>query len=186
MASPQRQVVFLSPISETIRKKLTILKVNSCIDVGCHKRLLELPCCITSFTITKASNVTTTLVLFKSMSKDKLRILIKILAESHMAFHWEIKSPSLTRILGRRHGFLHIGLIKIRNLPFDIAILIWIFDSIDICYLIYRATVTVTVVRNENSPVFFNESYAVTIRQDVPSGTQIQTLNARDADTAVC
>ncbi len=27
-----------------------------------------------------------------AMSKDKLRILIKILAESHMAFDWEIKS----------------------------------------------------------------------------------------------
>ncbi len=26
------------------------------------------------------------------MSKDKLRILIKILAESHMASYWEIKS----------------------------------------------------------------------------------------------
>ncbi len=27
-----------------------------------------------------------------AMSKDKLRILIKILADSHMAFDWEIKS----------------------------------------------------------------------------------------------
>ncbi len=27
-----------------------------------------------------------------AMSKDKLRILIKILAESHMAFDWEIRS----------------------------------------------------------------------------------------------
>ncbi len=27
-----------------------------------------------------------------AMSKDKLRILFKILAESHMAFDWEIKS----------------------------------------------------------------------------------------------
>ena len=48
-----------------------------------------------------------------AMSKDKLRILIKILAESHMAFDWEIKSPSLTRTLGRRHGFLHIGSLNI-------------------------------------------------------------------------
>ncbi len=27
-----------------------------------------------------------------AMSRDKLRILIKILAESHMAFDWQIKS----------------------------------------------------------------------------------------------
>ncbi len=48
-----------------------------------------------------------------AISKDKLRILIKILAESHMAFDWEIKSPSLTRTLGGRHGFLHIGSLNI-------------------------------------------------------------------------
>lgn len=43
----------------------------------------------------------------------------------------------------------------------------------------------VAVVRNENSPVFFNDTYEVTIRQDVPSGTQIASVNARDLDTAV-
>ncbi len=46
-----------------------------------------------------------------AMSKDRLRILIKILAESHMAFDLGDKIAPLTCILGRRHGFLHIGLI---------------------------------------------------------------------------
>ena len=51
--------------------------------------------------------------------------------------------------------------------------------------VMYRASIRVTVVRNENSPVFFNDTYTVTIRQDVPSGTQIATVRAQDADTAV-
>ena len=50
---------------------------------------------------------------------------------------------------------------------------------------IFRATVNVVVVRNENSPVFFNDTYNVNIRQDVPSGTQITIVQARDVDTAV-
>ena len=48
-----------------------------------------------------------------AISRDKLHSLIKILAESHMTFNWEIKSPSLTRTMGRRHGFLHIGSLNI-------------------------------------------------------------------------
>ncbi len=38
-----------------------------------------------------------------ALSVDKVHILIKILAESHIAFDLEIKSPSLTRTLGRRN-----------------------------------------------------------------------------------
>ena len=46
-----------------------------------------------------------------ALSVDKVRILIKILAESSISMAawpsiWEIKSPSLTRTLGRRHSFL--------------------------------------------------------------------------------
>ena len=39
-----------------------------------------------------AGNVSCKIQIKIAMSKDKLRILIKILAESDMAFDWEIKS----------------------------------------------------------------------------------------------
>ena len=48
-----------------------------------------------------------------------------------------------------------------------------------------RARVQVNVVRNTNDPIFFNRTYTATIRQDVPTGHQVATVAARDADTAV-
>ena len=48
-----------------------------------------------------------------------------------------------------------------------------------------RATVIVNVVRNENAPIFFNQTYNAVVRQDVPNGHNVITISASDADTAV-
>lgn len=48
-----------------------------------------------------------------------------------------------------------------------------------------RAQVTVNVIRNEHSPMFFESSFDETIRQDAPVGSSLLTLAAQDADTAV-
>lgn len=48
-----------------------------------------------------------------------------------------------------------------------------------------RATVVVTVVRNENDPIFFNKTYSAYIRQDVPAGQSVITVQASDSDSAV-
>ena len=49
-----------------------------------------------------------------------------------------------------------------------------------------RAHVTVDVVRNQHDPIFFEDSYAATIRKDLPNGASVITVAAQDADTAVC
>ena len=48
-----------------------------------------------------------------------------------------------------------------------------------------RVTVQVTVVRNENDPIFFNRTYNAYIRQDAPSGQNVISVQAADSDTAV-
>lgn len=48
-----------------------------------------------------------------------------------------------------------------------------------------RARVTVTVVRNNNSPIFFNTSYSATIRKDAQVGSQVVVVQATDQDQAV-
>ncbi len=45
--------------------------------------------------------------------------------------------------------------------------------------------VIIDVVRNKNSPVFHNEPYSATIKQDASPGTGILNVQARDADTKV-
>ena len=47
------------------------------------------------------------------------------------------------------------------------------------------ATVRITVTRNQNSPIFFNEPYAVTIRESESVGTSIYSVTVNDADTVV-
>ncbi len=46
------------------------------------------------------------------MSKDKLRIFIKILAESHMAFDWEIKSTFEYTPTDQPYSIGHLGFCK--------------------------------------------------------------------------
>ena len=48
-----------------------------------------------------------------------------------------------------------------------------------------RATVIVTVIRNEKTPIFFKKSYTATLKQDVPVGTDVVTVAASDKDSAV-
>ena len=48
-----------------------------------------------------------------------------------------------------------------------------------------RATVNVFVLRNKQPPIFFTDVYNVTIREDVSINTEVVTVSATDADTAV-
>ena len=48
-----------------------------------------------------------------------------------------------------------------------------------------RAQVRVDVVRNENTPLFFNDSYRAELRQDAGVGSQVALVRATDADQAV-
>ena len=45
--------------------------------------------------------------------------------------------------------------------------------------------VTVTVVRNKNSPVFQNEPYTKELKEDATGGAFVQDVRARDQDTRV-
>ena len=47
------------------------------------------------------------------------------------------------------------------------------------------ATVTVVVIRNENTPYFINEPYSRLIQENLPTGTSIYQVTARDNDDAV-
>ena len=47
------------------------------------------------------------------------------------------------------------------------------------------ATVTVVVIRNENTPFFINEPYSRLIQENLPTGTSIYQVTARDNDAAV-
>lgn len=47
------------------------------------------------------------------------------------------------------------------------------------------ATVTINVVRNQNTPFFVNEPYSRLIQENLPTGTSIYQVTARDADATV-
>ena len=72
-----------------MKKKILFLKV-----FGFHFNhgLAESTLCLVSHKAPKSKTLEVYIQIKIAMSKDKLRILIKILAESHMAFDWEIKS----------------------------------------------------------------------------------------------
>ncbi len=61
-----------------------------------------------------------------AMSRDKLRILIKILVESHMAFDWEIKSTLITSV---RVG-LSVSVCSNVDFSFDNRRPIWFSNKI--------------------------------------------------------
>ena len=48
-----------------------------------------------------------------------------------------------------------------------------------------RATVTITVTRNQFDPLFFNATYYTTILESVSVGTSVMTVSAQDPDTNV-
>ena len=45
--------------------------------------------------------------------------------------------------------------------------------------------VTITTIRNRNSPVFQNEPYTKNINQNAQPGSGVLNIRARDADTRV-
>ena len=49
-----------------------------------------------------------------------------------------------------------------------------------------NAVVTVTVLRNENPPIFFSQSYEVSLSENVAIGTSVLEITASDADINVC
>ena len=48
-----------------------------------------------------------------------------------------------------------------------------------------QATVQINVIRNEKDPIFFQDTYSASLEQNKPVGTQVVTVKASDADTAV-
>ena len=48
-----------------------------------------------------------------------------------------------------------------------------------------QATVTVNVRRNENNPIFFNQTYYRTLLETVPLGDEVVTVQASDSDSVV-
>lgn len=47
------------------------------------------------------------------------------------------------------------------------------------------ATVTINVIRNQNTPYFINEPYTRLIQENLPTGTSIYQVTARDNDSPV-
>lgn len=47
------------------------------------------------------------------------------------------------------------------------------------------ATVTINVIRNQNTPYFINEPYSRLIQENLPTGTSIYQVTARDNDSPV-
>ena len=48
-----------------------------------------------------------------------------------------------------------------------------------------QAVVNVTIIRNQQAPIFFSAEYRVTIQETASIGTSVQTVSASDADTSV-
>lgn len=48
-----------------------------------------------------------------------------------------------------------------------------------------QAVVNVTIIRNQQAPIFFSSEYRVTIQETASIGTSVQTVSASDADTNV-
>ena len=48
-----------------------------------------------------------------------------------------------------------------------------------------QASIQINVIRNEKDPIFFQETYSASLEQNKPVGTQVVTVKAEDADTAV-
>lgn len=49
-----------------------------------------------------------------------------------------------------------------------------------------QAVVNITIIRNQQAPIFFNSEYSVTIQETASIGSNVQTVSASDADTSVC